>query len=121
MATYLEFEDKIKKIEEEIIIAKTKADDHAVDILEKKLENTKKYTYLYDFVINKNIFKKETLDKWLIINQSGILAQDFFYYMKNKKFIMAFQIIIKASKINTKLPFAIINKIFRRGLKLING
>jgi hypothetical protein len=34
---------------------------------------------------------------------------------------MAFQIIIKASKINTKLPFAIINKIFRRGLKLING
>ena len=89
--------------------------------LEKKLENTKKYTYLYDFVINKNIFKKETLDKWLIINQSGILAQDFFYYMKNKKFIMAFQIIIKASKINTKLPFAIINKIFRRGLKLING
>ena len=76
---------------------------------------------MYDFVINKNIFKKETLDKWLIINQSGILAQDFFYYMKNKKFIMAFQIIIKASKINTKLPFAIINKIFRRGLKLING
>ena len=33
----LEFEDKIKKIEEDIIIAKTKADEHAVEILEKKI------------------------------------------------------------------------------------
>lgn len=38
MAAYLEFEEKIKKIEEEIIIAKTKADEHAVEILSKKLE-----------------------------------------------------------------------------------
>lgn len=38
MATYLEFEEKIKKIEEDIIIAKTKADEHAVEILDKKLE-----------------------------------------------------------------------------------
>lgn len=38
MAAYLDFEDKIKKIEEDIIIAKTKADEHAVEILEKKLE-----------------------------------------------------------------------------------
>ena len=45
MATYLEFEDKIKKIEEEIIIAKTKADDHAVDILEKKLEKEVEKTF----------------------------------------------------------------------------
>jgi len=38
LATYLEFEEKIKKIEEEIVIAKTKADEHAVEILEKKLQ-----------------------------------------------------------------------------------
>ena len=36
MAAYLEFEDKIKKIEDDIIIAKTKADEHAVEILERK-------------------------------------------------------------------------------------
>ena len=81
---------------------------------------SKSNSYNLQYFLKRGI-TKETLDKWLIINQSGILAQDFFYYMKNKKFIMAFQIIIKASKINTKLPFAIINKIFRRGLKLING
>ena len=38
MATYLEFEEKIKKIEEDIIIAKTKSDEAAVEILNKKLE-----------------------------------------------------------------------------------
>ncbi|WP_418181073.1 acetyl-CoA carboxylase carboxyl transferase subunit alpha [Aliarcobacter lanthieri] len=45
MATYLEFEEKIKKIEEEIIIARTKADEHAVDILEKKLEKEVEKTF----------------------------------------------------------------------------
>ena len=45
MATYLEFEDKIKKIEEEIIIAKTKADEHAVEILERKLEKEVEKTF----------------------------------------------------------------------------
>jgi len=41
LATYLEFEDKIKKIEEDIIVARTKADEPAVEILEKKLEKKK--------------------------------------------------------------------------------
>ena len=45
MAAYLEFEDKIKKIEDDIIIAKTKADDHAVEILEKKLEKEVEKTF----------------------------------------------------------------------------
>ncbi len=45
MAAYLEFEDKIKKIEEEIILAKTKADEHAVEILEKKLEKEVEKTF----------------------------------------------------------------------------
>ncbi len=45
MATYLEFEDKIKKIEEDIIVAKTKADEHAVEILEKKLEKEVEKTF----------------------------------------------------------------------------
>ena len=45
MATYLEFEDKIKKIEDEIITAKTKSDEHAVDILEKKLEKEVEKTF----------------------------------------------------------------------------
>lgn len=45
MAAYLEFEDKIKKIEEDIIIAKTKADEHAVEILEKKLEKEVEKTF----------------------------------------------------------------------------
>ncbi len=45
MANYLEFEDKIKKIEEDIIIAKTKADEHAVEILEKKLEKEVEKTF----------------------------------------------------------------------------
>ncbi len=51
MATYLDFEENIKKIEDDIIIAKTKADEYAVTILEKKLEDEVKNTYsnLTDF------------------------------------------------------------------------
>lgn len=45
MATYLEFEDKIKKIEDDIITAKTKDDFHAVEILEKKLEKEVEKTF----------------------------------------------------------------------------
>ena len=51
MATYLDFEENIKKIEDEIIVAKTRADEYAVTILEKKLEDEVKKTYsnLSDF------------------------------------------------------------------------
>jgi len=51
MATYLDFEQNLKKIEDEIVIAKTKADEYAVSILEKKLEDEVKKTYsnLSDF------------------------------------------------------------------------
>jgi len=45
LATYLEFEEKIKKIEEEITIAKTRADEPAVEILEKKLEKEVEKTF----------------------------------------------------------------------------
>lgn len=45
MAAYLEFEEKIKKIEEDIIIARTKADEHAVEILEKKLNKEVEKTF----------------------------------------------------------------------------
>ena len=37
MATYLDFEEGLKKIEDDIIVAKTKADEYAVSILEKKI------------------------------------------------------------------------------------
>jgi len=51
MATYLDFEENIKKIEDDIIVAKTKADEYAVTILEKKLtqEVEKTYSNLTDF------------------------------------------------------------------------
>ncbi|MEA3316246.1 MAG: acetyl-CoA carboxylase carboxyl transferase subunit alpha [Campylobacterota bacterium] len=51
MATYLDFEESLKKIEDDIIIAKTKIDEYAVSILEKKLEDEVKKTYsnLSDF------------------------------------------------------------------------
>ncbi|MEA2050274.1 MAG: acetyl-CoA carboxylase carboxyltransferase subunit alpha [Campylobacterota bacterium] len=51
MATYLDFEEGLKKIEDEIIVAKTKADEYAVSILEKKLssEVEKTYSNLSDF------------------------------------------------------------------------
>ncbi len=45
MATYLEFEEKIKKIEEDIILAKTKADEPAVEILNKKLDKEVEKTF----------------------------------------------------------------------------
>ncbi|RXK13331.1 acetyl-CoA carboxylase carboxyl transferase subunit alpha [Halarcobacter mediterraneus] len=45
MATYLDFEDKIKKIEEDITVAKTKNDEHAVEILERKLEKEVEKTF----------------------------------------------------------------------------
>ncbi|AXH13186.1 acetyl-CoA carboxylase carboxyl transferase subunit alpha [Halarcobacter bivalviorum] len=45
MATYLDFEDKIKKIEEDITVAKTRNDEHAVEILEKKLEKEVEKTF----------------------------------------------------------------------------
>jgi len=51
MATYLDFEQNLKKIEEDIVVAKTKADEYAVSILEKKLADEVKKTYsnLSDF------------------------------------------------------------------------
>jgi acetyl-CoA carboxylase carboxyl transferase subunit alpha len=51
MATYLDFELGLKKIEDDIIIAKTKADEYAVSILEKKLQEEveKTYSNLSDF------------------------------------------------------------------------
>ena len=42
MAAYLEFEDKNKKIEDDIIIAKTKSDEHAVEILKKTWKKVEK-------------------------------------------------------------------------------
>jgi len=45
MATYLDFEQNLKIIEEEIISAKVKADEYAVSILEGKLEKEIKKTY----------------------------------------------------------------------------
>ncbi|WP_428023660.1 acetyl-CoA carboxylase carboxyl transferase subunit alpha [Arcobacter sp.] len=45
MPTYLTFEEKIKAIEEDIIVAKTKSDEHAVEILEKKLEKEVEKTF----------------------------------------------------------------------------
>lgn len=45
MATYLEFEEKIKKIEDEIVVARIKADEPAIDILEKKLEKEVEKTF----------------------------------------------------------------------------
>ena len=38
MAIYLDFEENIKNIEDEIIVAKTRADEYAVTVLAKKLE-----------------------------------------------------------------------------------
>ncbi|MBL6969942.1 MAG: acetyl-CoA carboxylase carboxyl transferase subunit alpha [Campylobacterales bacterium] len=45
MATYLDFEENIRKIEEEIIVAKTKIDEYAVSTLEKKLQQEVEKTY----------------------------------------------------------------------------
>ena len=45
MATYLDFEDKIKKIEEEILTARSKLDEHAVEILNKKLDKEVEKTF----------------------------------------------------------------------------
>ncbi|MBI3874285.1 MAG: acetyl-CoA carboxylase carboxyl transferase subunit alpha [Arcobacter sp.] len=51
MAIYLDFEENIKKIEDEIIVAKTRADEYAVTVLEKQLEEevNKTYSNLTDF------------------------------------------------------------------------
>jgi len=51
MAIYLDFEESIKQIEDEIIVAKTRADEYAVTILEKKLDDEieKTYSNLTDF------------------------------------------------------------------------
>ncbi len=45
MATYLAFEEKIKKIEDEIITAKSRSDEHAVEILDKKLQKEVEKTF----------------------------------------------------------------------------
>ncbi len=51
MAIYLDFEENIKNIEDEIIVAKTRADEYAVSTLEKQLEDeiNKTYSNLSDF------------------------------------------------------------------------
>ena len=45
MATYLNFEEKIKKIEEEITVARNRADEHAVEILNHKLTKEVEKTF----------------------------------------------------------------------------
>ena len=45
MATYLNFEEKIKNIEEEITVANNRADEHAVEILENKLKKEVEKTF----------------------------------------------------------------------------
>ncbi|WP_419768136.1 acetyl-CoA carboxylase carboxyl transferase subunit alpha [Arcobacter sp.] len=45
MSTYLTFEEKIKAIEEDIVVAKSKSDEHAVEILDKKLEKEVEKTF----------------------------------------------------------------------------
>lgn len=45
LATYLPFEEKLKNIEEEIILAKSKADEHAVEILQTKFEKEVEKTF----------------------------------------------------------------------------
>ena len=45
MATYLDFENNIRQIDEDIASAKIKADSHAVEILEKELEKEVQKTY----------------------------------------------------------------------------
>ncbi len=45
MATYLNFEEKIKKIEEEITVARNRADEHAVEILNNKLSKEVEKTF----------------------------------------------------------------------------
>ncbi len=45
MATYLDFEQKIKNIQEDIISAQVRHDEHAVEILEKSLEKEVAKTY----------------------------------------------------------------------------
>lgn len=45
MATYLNFEDKIKQIQEDIISAEIRHDSHAVEILNKELEKEVSKTY----------------------------------------------------------------------------
>jgi acetyl-CoA carboxylase carboxyl transferase subunit alpha len=45
MSTYLDFESKIEKVEKDIILAKSKNDEHAVEILEDKLKKEVKKTY----------------------------------------------------------------------------
>ena len=51
MAIYLDFDESIKSIEDEIIVAKPRADEYAVAILERKLtqEIEKTYSNLTDF------------------------------------------------------------------------
>jgi acetyl-CoA carboxylase carboxyl transferase subunit alpha len=45
LATYLDFEQKIQQIHEEIVSAEVRHDDHAVDILKKDLEKEVSKTY----------------------------------------------------------------------------
>ena len=45
MATYLDFEQKIQQIQEEIVSAEVRHDDHAADILKKDLEKEVSKTY----------------------------------------------------------------------------
>ncbi|SKB50043.1 acetyl-CoA carboxylase carboxyl transferase subunit alpha [Malaciobacter marinus] len=45
MATYLNFENKIQQIEEDILVAKSRADEHAVEILDKKLQKEVEKTF----------------------------------------------------------------------------
>ena len=45
MATYLGFEQKIKQIQEDIISAEVRHDEHAAEILQKDLDKEVKKTY----------------------------------------------------------------------------
>ena len=77
MAFYLDFEEKIKQIKEDIVSAEVRQDEHAVEILEKELEKEVAKTY-------KNLSSYQKLQ--LARHQDRPYALDYINILLDKKY-----------------------------------
>jgi len=71
--------------------------------IENKIKSIKKYDYLYDFAVKKNIFDKKTLDDWRIRNQANTWSQDIIFYIQNFDFVQGIKFILKMFKTDFRL------------------
>ena len=85
--------------------------------LNKKLENIKKYDYLYKYAQDTGNFAKNDLKKWLFENQTSMLSQDILYYLKRRYVILSFTLLKKTFSKDIWFGLKVFFKVLNRGIR----